>query len=77
MKKWQRENRVAGCECSWFPIQRSFAKETESGEVFAVKLNCERTEDEYRELLSAAHLELEEVVPTAGPLSLVIAQRKK
>ena len=45
--------------------------------MLAITGGRERTENEYRELLSAAHFELEEVVPTAGPLSLVIAQRKK
>jgi hypothetical protein len=34
---------------------------------------CERTEDEYRVLLSAAGLRLARVVPTASPLSLIEA----
>jgi hypothetical protein len=43
--------------------------------MLAITGGRERTEKEYRELLSAAHFELEEVVPTAGPLSILIAKK--
>ena len=36
----------------------------------------ERTEKEYRELLSTGGFELEEVVPTSGPLSILIAKAR-
>jgi len=42
--------------------------------MMAITGGRERTEKEYRELLSAADFELEEVVPTAGPLSILIAK---
>ncbi|MDX6457330.1 MAG: hypothetical protein QOJ51_223 [Acidobacteriaceae bacterium] len=44
--------------------------------MLAITGGRERTEKEYRELLSAAHFELEEVVPTAGPLSILIAKAR-
>jgi hypothetical protein len=37
----------------------------------------ERTESEYRALLSASGFDLQEVVSTASPLSLIIARPKK
>jgi hypothetical protein len=42
--------------------------------MLAITGGRERTEKEYRELLSAAGFRLEEVVPTAGPLSMLIAE---
>ena len=36
----------------------------------------ERMEKEYSELFSSASFELEEVVPTAGPLSILIAKAR-
>jgi hypothetical protein len=42
--------------------------------MLAITGGRERTEKEYRELLSAAGFRLEEVVPTAGPLSILIAE---
>jgi O-methyltransferase/methyltransferase family protein len=44
--------------------------------MLAITGGRERTAKEYRELLSAAHFELEEVVPTAGPLSILIAKAR-
>jgi len=43
--------------------------------MLAITGGRERTEKEYGELLSSASFELEEVVPTAGPLSILIARR--
>jgi O-methyltransferase domain len=43
--------------------------------MLAITGGRERTEKEYRELLSAAHFALEEVlVTTAGPLNILIAK---
>ncbi|MDX6459756.1 MAG: hypothetical protein QOE55_3453 [Acidobacteriaceae bacterium] len=42
--------------------------------MLAITGGRERTGKEYRELLFAAGFELEEVVPTAGPLSILIAE---
>jgi hypothetical protein len=42
--------------------------------MLAITGGRERTEKEYRELLLAAGFALEEVVPTTGPLSLLIAK---
>jgi hypothetical protein len=44
--------------------------------MLAITGGRERTEKEYRELLSSASCELEEVVPTAGPLSILVAKAK-
>jgi hypothetical protein len=44
--------------------------------MLAITGGRERTETEYRELLSAANFEFEEVVPTAGPLSILIAKAR-
>src|SRR5258708_7511597 len=42
--------------------------------MLAITGGRERTKNEYSELLSAARFELEEVVPTTGPLSILIAK---
>ena len=34
----------------------------------------ERTADEYRELLAAADFNVEQIIPTASPLSVVVAK---
>jgi len=44
--------------------------------MLAITGGRERTEKEYRELPSAADFGLEEVVPTAGPLSILIAKAR-
>jgi O-methyltransferase domain len=44
--------------------------------MLAITGGRERTEKEYRELLSAGRFELEEVVRTAGPLSVLIAKAR-
>jgi O-methyltransferase domain/Dimerisation domain len=44
--------------------------------MLAITGGRERTKKEYRELLSAAHFELEKVLPTAGPLSILIAKTR-
>lgn len=44
--------------------------------MLAITGGRERTEKEYSELLSSASCELEEVVPTAGPLSILVAKAK-
>ncbi|HMF75175.1 MAG TPA: methyltransferase [Bryobacteraceae bacterium] len=44
--------------------------------MLAITGGRERTEKEYRELLSTAGFALEEVVPTAGPLSILIAKAR-
>jgi O-methyltransferase domain len=44
--------------------------------MLAITGRRERTEKESRELFSAAHFELEEVAPTAGPLSILIAKAR-
>jgi hypothetical protein len=45
--------------------------------MLAITGGRERTENEYSELLSAASFELEEVVPTTGPLSILIAKARE
>jgi len=45
--------------------------------MLAITGGRERTQKEYSELLSAAGFRLEEVVPTAGPLSILIAEEVK
>ena len=45
--------------------------------MLAITGGRERTENEYSELLSAARFELEEVVPTTGPLSILIAKARE
>jgi hypothetical protein len=42
--------------------------------MLAITGGRERTKNEYSELLSAASFELEDVVPTIGPLSILIAK---
>jgi hypothetical protein len=42
--------------------------------MLAITGGRERTEREYRDLLSAAGFELEEIIPTDGPLSILIAK---
>jgi hypothetical protein len=42
--------------------------------MLAITGGRERTTNEYSELLSAASFELEDVVPTIGPLSILIAK---
>jgi hypothetical protein len=44
--------------------------------MLAITGGRERTEKEYQELLSSAGFALEEVVPTAGPLSILIAKTR-
>jgi hypothetical protein len=44
--------------------------------MLAITGGRERTEEEYRKLLSSASCELEEIVSTAGPLSIVVAKAK-
>ncbi len=44
--------------------------------MLAITGGRERTEKEYSELLWSASCELEEVVPTAGPLSILVAKAK-
>jgi hypothetical protein len=44
--------------------------------MLAITGGRERTEKEYSELLSSASFELEEVVPTSGPLSILIAKAR-
>jgi hypothetical protein len=45
--------------------------------MLAITGGRERTENEYSELLSAANFEMEEVVPTTGPLSILIAKARE
>jgi hypothetical protein len=45
--------------------------------MLAITGGRERTENEYSELLSAASFVLEEVVPTTGPLSILIAKARE
>jgi O-methyltransferase domain/Dimerisation domain len=45
--------------------------------MLAITGGRERTENEYSELLSSANFELEEVVPTTGPLSILIAKARE
>jgi hypothetical protein len=42
--------------------------------MLAITGGRERTEREYRELLSSAGFALEEIVPTTGPLSILISE---
>jgi hypothetical protein len=44
--------------------------------MLAITGGRERTQKEYSELLSAANFELEDVVPTTGPLSILIAKAR-
>jgi hypothetical protein len=44
--------------------------------MLAMTGGCERTETEYRDLLWMVGFELEEVVPTSGPLSILIAKAR-
>jgi O-methyltransferase domain len=44
--------------------------------MLAITGGRERTEKEYSELLSSASCELEEVVPRAGPVSILVAKAK-
>jgi O-methyltransferase domain len=50
-----------------------FGKWTDLQMLVAVR-GCERTETEYRALLTAAGFNLQEVVATASPLSLLVAK---
>jgi O-methyltransferase domain/Dimerisation domain len=45
--------------------------------MLAITGGRERTKNEYSELLAAAGLELEEVIPTAGPLSILVAKPRE
>ena len=51
-----------------------FGKWTDLQMLVALGGGCERTEGEYRALLAAAEFDLQEVVATASPLSLLVAK---